>query len=69
MNDVRSIVAGVDGKAPGWWALAAVYATGSHADGQPGDVWVDDRFAETHVAPPPPGLVELDIEVEPYARE
>jgi nucleotide-binding universal stress UspA family protein len=49
--------------------LAAVHATGGQADDKPGDVWVDDKFAETHVTPPPAGLAELDIEVEPYARE
>jgi nucleotide-binding universal stress UspA family protein len=77
------VVVGVDGSEPARAALAfafgyaathalplaAVYAAGGHADGHPGDVWVDDRFAETHVNPPPAGLTELDVEVEPYTRE
>ncbi len=77
------VVVGVDGSEPARAALAfglrhaathglplaAVHATGGHTDDEPGDVWVDDRFAETHVTPPPPGLTELDVEVEPYARD
>jgi nucleotide-binding universal stress UspA family protein len=77
------VVVGVDGSEPARGALAfafgyaanhglplaAVHATGTHRDKEPGDVWVDDRFAETHLAPPPPGLELLEIEVEPYALQ
>jgi nucleotide-binding universal stress UspA family protein len=75
------VVVGVDGSEPSRAALAfgfryaverglplaAVHATGNHRDEDPGDVWVDDRFAETHLTPPPPGLTLLEVEVEPYA--
>jgi nucleotide-binding universal stress UspA family protein len=75
------VVVGVDGGEPARAALAfgfahaavrgipvaAVHAAGTH-DEDAGDVWVDDRFAETHLAPPPPALALLDAEVEPYAR-
>ncbi|NJC73315.1 universal stress protein [Planosporangium thailandense] len=49
--------------------LAAVHAVGPHHETAPGDVWVDDRYAETHLAPPPAALTLLDEEVEPYTRE
>lgn len=77
------VVVGVDGSEPARAALAfgfrhaathglplvAVHATGGQGDDKPGDVWVDDRFAETHVTPQPAGLAELDVEVEPYALD
>jgi nucleotide-binding universal stress UspA family protein len=77
------VVVGVDGSEPARAALAfgfryaarhalplaAVHAAGGHGDDQPGDVWIDDRFAEVHVTPPPTGLIELDVEVEPYTRD
>jgi nucleotide-binding universal stress UspA family protein len=77
------VVVGVDGSEPARAALGfgfrhaathglplvAVHATGGHADDEPGDVWVDDRFAETHITPPPAGLADLDVEVEPYALD
>jgi nucleotide-binding universal stress UspA family protein len=77
------VVVGVDGSDPARAALAfgfqyaaehdlplaAVHATGTHGDEEPGDVWVDDRFAETHLTPPPPGLTLLEVEVEPHALE
>lgn len=76
------VVVAVDGSEPARAALAfgfhhaathglplvAVHASGQ-GDDKPGDVWVDDRFTETHIAPPPAGLAELDIEVEPYALD
>jgi nucleotide-binding universal stress UspA family protein len=76
------VVVGVDGSEPARAALsfgfgyaarhglplAAVHAAGPHRDAVPGDVWVDDRFAETHLAPPPAGLRLLDVEVEPHVR-
>src|SRR5437588_677499 len=57
------VVVGVDGSAPARAALAfgfgfaethglplaAVHAAGTHHDDQPGDVWVDDTFGETHL--------------------
>jgi nucleotide-binding universal stress UspA family protein len=77
------VVVGVDGSEPARSALAvgfryaaehslplaAVHATGRHGDEEPGDVWVDDRFAETHLSPPSAGLALLEDEVEPYALE
>jgi nucleotide-binding universal stress UspA family protein len=47
--------------------LAAVHVTGTHGEDSR-DIWVDDRFAETHLDPPPAALELLDSEVEPYAR-
>ncbi|HEV7899599.1 MAG TPA: universal stress protein [Planosporangium sp.] len=77
------IVVGVDGGEPAGAALAfgfryatrhglplaAIHAAGAHHDAAPGDVWVDDRFAETHLEPPPAGLTLLDAEVEPQIRD
>lgn len=77
------VVVGVDGGRPARAALrfgfayaarhglplAAVHAVGPHHETAPGDVWVDDRYAETHLAPSPEALTLLDVEVEPYARE
>ena len=47
--------------------LAAVHATGAWS-GVDGDVWVDETFGETHLAPVPSALEMLDRFTEPRRR-
>jgi nucleotide-binding universal stress UspA family protein len=74
------VVVGVDGSRPADAALrfafryaathrvplAAVHVADRDEEGE---VWLDDRFAETHLVPPPPGLELLDVAVEPHTRD
>ncbi len=48
--------------------LAAVHALGSREE-EDGDIWVDEKFGETHVVPQPAALNMLDVAIEPLAHK